>query len=136
MTVTWLSLELRRRWRSLIVLGLLVALTTGTVLAAVAGARRGQTAFDRLWARTLPATVTVLANQPGFDWSKVEALPEVSATALFIVYYGATVAPSGARPGSAAPTWAFRRATRACCRRSSGRSCSRGGCSTPAEQTR
>ena len=72
-------------------LALLVALTTGTVLAAVAGARRGETAFDRLWARTLPATVTVLANQPGFDWSKVEALPEVSATGLFIVYYGAAV---------------------------------------------
>ena len=91
MTVTWLSLEARRRWRSLVVLAMLVALTTGTVLAAVAAARRGETAVGRLWARTLPATVTVLANQPGFDWSKVEALPEVSATGLFIVYYGAAV---------------------------------------------
>ena len=91
MTITWLGLETRRRWRSLVVLALLVALTTGTVLAAVAGARRGETAISRLWARTLPATVTVLANQPGFDWSKVEALPEVSATGLFIVYYGAAV---------------------------------------------
>ena len=96
MTVTWLSIEVRRRWRSLVVLGLLVALTAGTVLAAIAGARRGQTAYDRLWARTLPADVTVLANQPGFDWSKVEALPEVSATGLFIVYYGAAVTRSGA----------------------------------------
>src|ERR1700722_16863496 len=84
-------LDVRRRWRSLVVLALLVALTTGTVLAAVAGARRGESAVGRLWARTLPATVTVLANQPGFDWSKVEALPEVSATGLFIVYYGAAV---------------------------------------------
>lgn len=76
-------------------LALLVALTTGTVLAAAAGARRGQTAYDRLWARTLPADVTVLANQPGFDWPRVEALPEVSATGLFVVYYGAEVSGSG-----------------------------------------
>ena len=64
---------------------LLVALTVGTVLTAVAGARRGESAFDRLWAVTLPATITVVPNQPGFDWSAIESLPEVSATTLFVV---------------------------------------------------
>jgi FtsX-like permease family protein len=82
---TWTRLEWRRRWRSLMVLALMVALVTATVLAVVAGARRGQTAFSRLWAQTLPATVTVLPNQPGFDWAKVRALPEVAALTTFAV---------------------------------------------------
>ena len=87
-TVTWLRLDSRRRWRSLLVLALLVALATATVLAAAAGARRANSAVERLWTGTLPTTVTVLANQPGFDWGKVRALPEVAAVSEFPVSFG------------------------------------------------
>ena len=87
-TATWLRLDARRRWRSLAVLALLITLATATVLTSIAGARRGQSAWNRLWARTLPATVTVLPNQPGFDWARIAALPEVAALTRFPVAFG------------------------------------------------
>jgi hypothetical protein len=85
---SWLRLELRRRWRSLAVLALLIAIASGTVMAAVAGARRGASALSRLQDRTLAATAAVYANDPNFDWQTIRALPEVEALGTFVVTYG------------------------------------------------
>jgi cell division protein FtsX len=64
---------------------MLVAVATATVLTAAAGARRGATVIERLSARTLILTTAALPNQPGFDWEKVRALPEVESLARFPV---------------------------------------------------
>ncbi|MGH9188085.1 MAG: hypothetical protein ACRD0U_20125 [Acidimicrobiales bacterium] len=82
----WFRLDVRGRWRSLLVLALLIAFAGGTVMTAVAGARRGASAVDRLQARTLPATVHVATatGAAGVDWDAIRALPDVEAMSTLV----------------------------------------------------
>ena len=66
-------------------LALLVALSSSTAMAAVAGARRGDTAVERLAAVTSPFSIAVLPNQSGFDWGPVRALPGVDGLTQFVL---------------------------------------------------
>ncbi|MDT4963289.1 MAG: putative transport system permease protein [Pseudonocardiales bacterium] len=86
----WLRLELPRRWRSVAVLTLLIAVASATVMAALAGARRGASALERLQDRTKPATSAVFTNTANYDWNRIRALPEVEALTTFVIDYAYT----------------------------------------------
>jgi hypothetical protein len=76
-----LRAELRRRWRPMLMLALLLGITGGVVLTAAAGAVRTDTAYPRLlrWAHAAQANVIVKdAPVPAF-FTALRRLPEVTA---------------------------------------------------------
>jgi len=81
----WFRVEWRSRWKALLGLALLVAFTTASIQATVAGARRGATSVDRLLDVTEPATLAVTLNQGAFDWDVVRAMPQVESVSAFAV---------------------------------------------------
>ena len=76
-----LRAELRRRWRPMLVLALLLGITGGVVLTAAAGAVRTDTAYPRLlrWANAAQADVIVKnAPVPAF-FAALRRLPQVAS---------------------------------------------------------
>ena len=79
-----LRAELRRRWRTMLMLALLLGFTGGVVLTAAAGAVRTDTAYPRLlrWASAAQANVIVKdAPVPAF-FAALRRLPQVTAGSL------------------------------------------------------
>lgn len=98
----WARREIGSRWRSLIVLGVLAGVAGGLALAAVAGARRTDTAYARFRERTGRSDAIVFATQlgvSGADYSAVRRLPEVVDAGEFLL------APIGIKgfPGGSLP---------------------------------
>jgi ABC-type lipoprotein release transport system permease subunit len=76
--------ELRTRWRALLGLALLLGLAGGLALAAVAGARRTESANTRLLRDVNARDVAVLPDvEPSsLDFAAVERLPQVAQTGV------------------------------------------------------
>ncbi|MBV9412025.1 MAG: ABC transporter permease [Acidimicrobiia bacterium] len=82
----WARSELGRRWKALVALGVIAGIAGGLALAAVSGARRTSTAYERWRKATLAPDAIVFGTQVGkddTDYTPVLRLPEVVAGGQF-----------------------------------------------------
>lgn len=92
----WAGRETARRWRALVALGVLAGLAGGLALAAVAGARRTETAYQRFREATGRSDAIVFATLAGVydpDYTAVRNLPEVEDAGEFALAPVAAVDP-------------------------------------------
>ena len=98
----WVRADLRRRWRSWVVLGLLAGVSAGIAMAGIAGARRTHHAVPAFAAASQVPDAAVLANDPRYDdatRAKVDHLPEVTRAVPFMVPFNVEVtSPKGFEP--------------------------------------
>lgn len=83
----WVGNEVARRWKALVVLGVLAGLVGGLALAAAAGARRTETAYQRFRDATGRSDAIVFASLLGIefpDYFGVRDLPEVEDAGEFV----------------------------------------------------
>lgn len=115
MTAAWLwaRADLRRRWRSWVVLGILAGISVGLACAGIAGARRTDRALPGYVRASHIPNAAVLANDPAYDAaqrSAVAHLPEVTAAYPFVVAFALEVGrPAGLEsplvPAAARDSW-------------------------------
>ena len=82
----WSRADIRRRWRSLLLLGLLAGVTAAFATASFAGARRTDTALSRLEKATNAANAFIFTSQVGDmhpDWKHLASRPEVAQLAVW-----------------------------------------------------
>ena len=89
--MTWARAEVRRRWRALAVLGVLVGVTAGLAVAALVGSLQNDNALERLRDATNAHDITVFASQTDNvqpEWDQLRARPEVEDLAIWLLLIG------------------------------------------------
>ena len=83
-----LRIDARSKWRSWIVLALLLAILGGAVLTAAAGARRTETAYPRLRQYVGSPDLLVAPDNTGVDgyYRALSRLPQVKAMSTLLLY--------------------------------------------------
>jgi hypothetical protein len=84
----WARTELRRRWPSLVLLGVLGGLAAGLAMAAYDGAHRSSTAYQRMRDELNGADAVLFPSQvllDDFDPQVLDSIPEVESWAGFAV---------------------------------------------------
>jgi hypothetical protein len=84
--------DLRRSWKTVAALALLLGLVGTVVLTAFAGARRSSTAFERFREQARAADVTIFTSDPS-RLDAVARLPQVAAVGRLIVPFFAPLGP-------------------------------------------
>lgn len=101
--------RLRRRWRSVVLLGLLIAVAGGLVLTGLAGARRTRTALDRFERETSSSSGGVLLfDGPNRRFAQqVSRLPHVEQSGQLVVWAASIAGSHGETPIVAAADGGF-----------------------------
>jgi ABC-type lipoprotein release transport system permease subunit len=92
-TGLWSRTDLRARWRSFALLGVLAGLTAGLATAAFDGASRTETALSRLEERNNASDAVVFASQNAIvapSWEALAQRPEVEKIARWTLVFGQT----------------------------------------------
>jgi hypothetical protein len=101
----WFRSEVRRRWPSLVVLGVMAGVAVGLVTAAISGAQRSTTAYPRMREQLKAADAVFFPSQVQIsdaDVTKLGSLPEVTAWSGFALGPG-TFAELGPNAGPFMP---------------------------------
>jgi hypothetical protein len=95
----WARLDVRRRWRSLLLLGILVGVTAGFALSALVGARQTDSAVARLRQQTHASDAVVFPSQVGSfrpDWAALARRPEIADIGVWDLLFGSVDNQPGA----------------------------------------
>lgn len=87
--------DVRRNWKALVGLALLIALVGAVVLTSLAGAGRSSSSLDRFRAQTLSADGTILTEDAA-GMAEIGRLPQVAAVGRIIIPFFAPLAPGEA----------------------------------------